>query len=481
MKFTAAAFIALSAASVVACSSSGDDDDMVMNTPGTGGTAPAVTGGAGPAGNGGAPMVTAGAGGSPGAVAGAGGTVPMAGAGGATMPADPDAGMGPDDEPMGMWSDDGPGEWPLVADIAKDCKIDGSLLAMQSFSEFAIFRYGHLCFTTNINDGASSLFSATKTLGGTFSGVAAYETRDIPSTGPGTGSPKDTDKVYDWVPTAGSNVNREALLAHIMAMVGHNLDLSYGNKSYSYDTVGTTEINNMIAVTEKAISQDSARLGTSAVQFTQKFLFDKLGMSDSSWSGGAIATGWTGSMADMGKLGTLLAHGGWFNGERVLAEEWVYRMSHPAFEDANTSYGELAWLNHRGNATGIGGDIASGSNGPDGDPCAPAAFWTSYPHPPSEAMDCRATVAGASCTQKYDVGVFSAQGLGGQFVVMHPGLDLVLVAKNFSNQNGPTGMWDKVRPALVALDPTYMGDEAAFCKAYGAGDYAPDLMEKRHP
>jgi hypothetical protein len=48
---------------------------------------------------------------------------------------------------------------------------------------------------------------------------------------------------------------------------------------------------------------------------------------------------------------------------------------------------------------------------------------------------------------------------------------------NYSGQGGPMGLWDAVRPALVALDPIYMGDETALCTAYGAGDYAPDLLE----
>jgi hypothetical protein len=156
-------------------------------------------------------------------------------------------------------------------------------------------------------------------------------------------------------------------------------------------------------------------------------------------------------------------------------------MSHPAHEDANTSYGQLAWLNHRGNASGIGGDIASGSNGPMGDPCAPAAFWPKYPHVGSEAPDCRAMFGDKGCKQTYDIGVFSAQGLGGQFVVVHPGLDLVIIAHNFSNMDGPMGMWNQIRPGLVAMDPKFKGDEKAFCKAYGDGDYAPDLVMPRGP
>jgi hypothetical protein len=81
-----------------------------------------------------------------------------------------------------------------------------------------------------------------------------------------------------------------------------------------------------------------------------------------------------------------------------------------------------------------------------------------------------------SCDQEQDVGAWSAQGAGGQFIVGHPALDLVIVAKNYANMGGPGGMWNAVRPALVALDPKYKGDDKAFCDAYGNNKYAPDLQ-----
>jgi hypothetical protein len=178
----------------------------------------------------------------------------------------------------------------------------------------------------------------------------------------------------------------------------------------------------------------------------------------------------------MARIGIALSHNGWYNGEQVLDPSWVYWMTHPAWEDANTSYGMYLWLNHRGNATGIGGDLSAQGQGPaGGDPCAPAAIWQRYPHSPSEAPDCM-PANGATCKQQYDTGVFSAQGLGGQFIVGHRGLDLVLVARDFAEMGGPLGMWELVRPALVALDPKYKGDETAFCEAYGSGSYAPDLV-----
>ncbi|MET0285925.1 MAG: hypothetical protein ABW352_15695, partial [Polyangiales bacterium] len=205
-------------------------------------------------------------------------------------------------------------------------------------------------------------------------------------------------------------------------------------------------------------------------------VFQALGLEKSSWSGSAasknFAYTWNSTLRDMARVGLLVMHRGSWNGKRVLAEDYAYKMTHPSFESANTAYGYLTWLNARTGGTGPGG----AGTGTGGDPCAPAAVWQKYPHGMfSKATDCNFN-APHVCTQKYDVGVWSAQGLGGQFIVGHAGLDMVIVAKNFSGGDGPTGLWKAIRPALVKLDPEYKGDEAAFCKAYGANDYAPDLV-----
>lgn len=401
----------------------------------------------------------------------AGGPGPSGDAGEDTTP-DPDPGT---DEPEGSeadYRDPGKGPWQKVD--PSECKLDASKLNDRNIGTYAIFRYGKLCHMKG-GDGVGQMFSATKTLGGVMVGRAAYLTRDVPRTGPGTGTIIPEDKAIDWLGRV--SYNRDASLTHVMGMVAHSRSLD--NLTWSYDTIGSVQINTMIDVVEKAIRQVPG-LGTSAQAFMRKEIFEKMGMSNSSWSTAlGISTGWTANLSDMGKLGTLLLHDGWYGGERLVAREWVYRMSHPAFEEANTSYGQLTWLNHRGNAAGIGGNITTGANAPEGDPCAPAAFWPQYPHGLSKATDCRAKVG--SCKQKHDVGVFSAQGLNGQFIVMHPGLDLVIAARNFSGGDGPLGLWRAVRPALVAMDPVFQGDEEAFCKAYGAGDYAPDLPMPRRP
>ena len=68
--------------------------------------------------------------------------------------------------------------------------------------------------------------------------------------------------------------------------------------------------------------------------------------------------------------------------------------------------------------------------------------------------------------------MWQALGLFGQVIQGHPGLDMIIVAKNvtgFEDSSGVTAsarVWDAVRPALLAADPRYAGAEDAFCRDY---------------
>ena len=382
---------------------------------------------------------------------------------------------------LSVFRDPGLAPWALVpeAEIADKCKLDpAKLKGVTIGSGFAIVRYGQLCWdTSGGRDTASDMWSATKTLGGVVTGIASYETRDIPRSGPKTGQLKDSDLATHWLGSV--SYNKDAHLAHVLSMVAHNTDLSFGKKVHSYDTVGSVQINSLGSMVATAISQDGARLGTTTAAFVKKFLFDAIGMKDSTWGGTVYAYTWSASLGDMARLGNLMIHQGVWSGKRILDSAWTYKMTHPAFEDGNTAYGYLTWLVAKEGQRSIGGGSFTGTGGATAggllaDDCSPSAVWQRYPHGLSEAPDC--TYKGSPCAQKYDVGSWSAQGLGGQFIIGHPGLDLVIVAKNFSSGGGgPASVFDAIRPALVALDPMYKGDEAAFCSAYAAGDYAPDL------
>jgi hypothetical protein len=377
--------------------------------------------------------------------------------------------------------DPGSEPWELVpADrVAEECNLDPALLAAADRTlerPLAIVRYGKLCheyYPAGTAPGdVDEIFSTTKTLGALVTGIAAYRTRDLPRTGRKTGPILDTDRADHWLDELSSLpcevgelgeecINPDARLAHILAMIGHNADLSYGHRRYQYDLVGQVQINRLSDVINTAIAQDPEALGTNLEEFTQRFLFEPLGMDAGSWSGGrpdkTFGFTWRATVREMARVGLLMLNDGMWHGERLVGADWIYKMTHAAFEDSNISYGYLTWL------------ATDGERGIS--QCAPPAIHASYPHGISESPDCN--FSSRSCEQRYDVGVWAALGLGGQVIIGHRGLDLVIVAKELGGNEGI--LWDAIRPALVALDPTFPGDDAAFCAAYDASNHAPDL------
>jgi len=409
-----------------------------------------------------------------------GGTVDASRADGASGSADA-AGLDGGGLPPIAWVDPGTAPWVPVpkAEVESVCKLDLAALEAAELSlniPWVIVRYGRLCYEHyplgETAMTAAEVYSTTKTMGGVVTGVAAYQTRDLPRTGPKTGPLSDWDRVDYWLDTF--SYNQDAYVAHVLAMVGHNANLAYGQKQHSYDTTGSVQINTLSDIITAAIAQDAPRLGANLEEFWQKFLVEPLGMEVSTWSAGTPAKTfgftWTSSVRDMARVGLLIVNRGMWNGQRVLGEDWIYKMTHPAFEDGNTGYGYLTWLSAWSNhSIGFSAPVNQGANVT----CAPVALWGSYPHGElSMAPDCNYE-APYACTQGLDVGVSQAVGLGGQLIQMHPGLDLVIAARNDPLQGA--GVWQALMPAVVNADPMYMGDQTAFCEAYSGNAYAPDL------
>jgi hypothetical protein len=378
-------------------------------------------------------------------------------------------------------TDPGAAEWELVPRdrVAVECGLDPALLDAADEAlgfRWAVVRHGKLCheYYPNGDDRPEELFSASKSLSAAVVGIASYLTKDLVRTGRKTGPLSDADRVDDWLDSF--DFNPDAKVGHVLAMVAHNEDLSFGSRDFSYDDFGVEQINRLNDIVKTAIAQDPTNLGANVEELTQRHLFEPLGMRSSSWADGApdkpFAYGWYGTVRDMARLGLLILNGGVWNGERVLAASWIDKMAHPAFEDANTGYGYLTWVHSRSNyANSASSDRIQGPP----EPCSPAAIWTEYPHGLSEADDC-GYEAPWICAQEHDVGVWAVAGAGGQHIVGHPGLDMVLVSKYAGvTSNSFRTMWTVMRPALIALDPTFQGDEIAFCEAYGSNTYAPDL------
>lgn len=378
--------------------------------------------------------------------------------------------------PLAVFNDPGVAAWEPVAAAAvlEECGLDPDVLASIDESSpysYAIARYGKLCHefyrddAPGINELANN-FSATKTLSAALFGRAIYLSKDLPN------PLSDTDRMDAWV--GDITFNPESQVAHVLAMLGYNDSLAFGERTYSYDANGSREINRLSDVIEAVMAQDPAQFSdaTTTGDFAQREFFDKLGMTMSEWTGESFASTWHSNIRDMLRLGVFLAHDGVWNEEQLVSPEWIYKLSRPAFEDANTAYGYLTWLASDRNYYLPSIDVKFQT--PLGS-CQPPALWREYPHGLSESTDCN--YSGDSCVQMYDVGVFGGVGFGGQIVAVHKGLDLAIVTRDAGGTAFLTTPWDMIRPALVANDPQYPGDDEAFCAAYSAGDYAPDLIE----
>jgi hypothetical protein len=401
------------------------------------------------------------------------------GGAGATQPATP------------AYHDPGEGPWEQVpkSDVLSVCKLDPDKLAAAERATtfpWLIIRYGKLCWAHNALDFApAEAWSTTKTMGALVTGLVAFQTKDIPRSGPKTGPFSDEDRVDAWI--SGFPYNKEAHVGHVLGMVAHNSNLEYGSRTMIYDTVGSNQINTLSDMLNAAIAQDKARLGDDLEAFTKRFLYKPLGMTKSVWTNGSatkvFAYTWNTDLMDMARVGLLILHRGMWSGTRLVDDAWIEKMTRPSFEDANTGFGYLTWLNsasnhNTGGLTGAVGSKIQGADTPG--PCAPLALHPQYPHGTlSGAKDCNYSPP-YSCEQKFDVGIWGAEGYQGQCIQGHRALDMVLVARNvLPGQAGPgtaKAVWDALRPAVIAGDPMYKGDETAFCKAYGSNSYAPDLQ-----
>jgi hypothetical protein len=379
------------------------------------------------------------------------------------------------DPALSVYNDPGTAPWEIVASDAliEECGLDPDILATVDESaaySYAIVRYGKLChefYHPDLpgRDEIARNISATKTLAATVFGRAVTMSADLPR------PLSDMDRMDDWIDDI--TFNPDALVAHVLAMVGFNESLAFGQKTFVYDADGSREINRLSNVVEAVLAQDPDHFGgaTTTGEFAQQELFDRLGMQHSVWDGQGFGVGWDSNLLDMARLGVLLVHEGVWDQQRLVSADWIYKMTHPSFEDSNTGFGYLTWLAASRNY-GFGLGFSFGQ--PLGS-CQPSAIWPEFPHSPSESLDCNYNGA-YSCLQSFDVGVFAAMGAGGQMIVGHRGLDLVIVTRDAGRTAIPTTPWDLVRSALIKHDPRYLGDETSFCAAYREGEYAPDLI-----
>jgi putative cell wall-binding protein len=364
-------------------------------------------------------------------------------------------------------TDPGSAPWERVPRdrVAAECGLDPDLMdrAEQLLAPrpFTVVRYGKLCWEARETDAPYHVASITKTFGALLFGVAS--TRSTLS---------DEDPVTRWIADGEwPLVNRDARLAHVLAMTSTRPLLGFGQKGpWVYDILGNREIDLLVDAMNRVIAAEpEAFPGIADVaELAEEALFERLGMADTTWAGETIGFSMDSTPRDLARLGLLWMRKGMWDGERLIDAEYLHRMTHPSFEDANTGFGYLTYLNADANwyySTGTN-DLV----------CSPATVWDRYPHRPFLEAPNDLGGAATRTDMRYDVGLSWASGAGGQRIATHRGLDLVMTIRDEASNEGHKRVWDAIRPALVALDPVYAGDEAAFCEAYRSSRYAPDLL-----
>lgn len=326
----------------------------------------------------------------------------------------------------GGWEDMSPSA------VQAECGLDPDTLGDALGGEtWMLLRNGKPCHKNRTsNDGSDYVASVAKTFAAVTMGFVNRDTdNDI--------SP--FDNASDWISgISGSRIK----LYHILSMSSHTSGLN----RFSYDVVGTTQINDLSDALNKAIRKHNLASGLD--DYVHNRVMPALGMGDSNWSRGndnkIFAYSLYSTVGDMVRFGQLINQRGVFDGQRYMTEEWSHGQVHAANPAANSGYGYLTWLNARNWR-----DTSGAKSAPDLD-CAPlvltAADFDNQGRPKAG---------------KKDNGVWLSRGVGGHFLVGHPGLDMVMAVKDYSGR--PNNFWQAVLPAFVEASGL---SKTAFCNDY---------------
>lgn len=299
-------------------------------------------------------------------------------------------------------------DWPLATPESRGLSTAALDLAAEKIRAIQ-FRYcltvisgGELVYDQNYDRDPNGMypgFSVTKTYMAVLVGIAAAQ-----------GYLSLDDRIDHWLDVLPGSMHQDATIRHVLGQVSQGnppgSDFSY-NTGAVIDTLG------------KVISRAT---GMASREYAKQQLLAPLNMQYTQWaadSAGNLKAGMgiASSCRDMARLGQLLLNQGAWQGQQLLAADYVDAMTRPSYPQANANHGYLTWLN-----------------------------W-------SEGKWYRPITSGSGTMLKGAPGnVFMATGFFGQLIIVVPDQDVVITTMGTTAVLETLGtlqkVWDAMQPAL---------------------------------
>lgn len=260
-------------------------------------------------------------------------------------------------------------------------------------------------------DKAREVFSATKSYASTLVGIAAADgDLDIDDSA--------ADYIEEWVGTESEAVTIRNLLSNdsgrewnfgidYVQLVGapdrtqFAIDLGQEfepGEAWSYNNSAIQTLDRVVSVAT----------GRNTADFARERLLEPIGMDHSTMSpanedGSStfMFMGLQSTCEDMARFGYLFLRDGAWDGEQIVPASWVEEATGAPSQEHNASYGFLWWLNRKGRLL------------------SPMQAVSPTAEPPEEKIGQIAPGAPED--------LFTAQGLGGQIIMVDPGSETVVV------------------------------------------------------
>ena len=291
--------------------------------------------------------------------------------------------------PGATWTEIHPGQAgfkrPALTAIDRDLRVRNS-------SCFVVTRKGKLVheayFRGHDPESVGSAYSMTKSFTSILFGIAVDQ-------GKLSLDDKASKYITQWQGTPSENITVHDLLANVS---GRHWDLATDYRKMAFGVPDKTtfavglkqdeppgtkwEYNNSAIQTLQVVLKKAT--GVEPTDYAQQYIFDPLGMSNTTWEkdgagNSQMFSGIVSTCLDMARFGLMMLRHGEWKGKQIVSADYVKEATTKS-QKFNAAYGLLWWINDKGPVLGTNLALDGGAGrAPDTDRLAPRApenaFW----------------------------------------------------------------------------------------------------------